>query len=200
MEEQLKEHSRVIDRRIEEQSRAVAKRFEDSDKRFEEMMKMMREFAVHRINDGKSPESSHRSESGRVDATGGGNVSNRNLGYTPKIAFPKFDGSSSRTWIKKCVKNFSLCKIPEEQKVDLASLHMTDKAEVWVSNYLAIKKNVDWSEFVIDLSARFKDEIGLSVVEQFNKLQQTGSIEDYIDEFDNLRSLMEQFQHVLPDA
>ena len=76
---------------------------------------------------------------------------------------------------------------------------MIDKAEVWVSNYLAIKKHVEWSEFVIDLSARFKDDMGLSVVEQFNKLQQLGSIEEYIDEFDNLRSLMEQFHHVLPD-
>lgn len=76
---------------------------------------------------------------------------------------------------------------------------MIDKAEVWVSNYLAIKKHIEWSEFVIDLSARFKDDMGLSVVEQFNKLQQLGTIEEYIDEFDNLRSLMEQFHHVLPD-
>lgn len=62
---------------------------------------------------------------------------------------------------------------------------------VWVSNYLVIKKHVEWSEFVIDLIARFKDDIGLSVVDQFNKLQQLGSIEEDIDEFDNLRSLME---------
>lgn len=50
---------------------------------------------------------------------------------------------------------------------------------------------MEWSEFVIDLIARFKDDIGLSVVDQFNKLQQLGSIEEDIDEFDNLRSLME---------
>lgn len=38
------------------------------------------------------------------------------------------------------------------------------------------------------------------MVEQFNKLQQTGFIEEYIDDFKNLRSLMEQFNHVLPDT
>ncbi|XP_074327832.1 uncharacterized protein LOC141665749 [Apium graveolens] len=32
------------------------------------------------------------------------------------------------------------------------------------------------------------------------KQQQTGSIEEYIDEFENLRSLMEEFNHVLPDT
>ncbi|KAL8100580.1 hypothetical protein AgCh_032728 [Apium graveolens] len=41
---------------------------------------------------------------------------------------------------------------------------------------------------------------GSDIVEQFNKLQQTGSIETYIDEFDNLRSLMEQHNLVLPDT
>ncbi|KAL8134203.1 hypothetical protein AgCh_009307 [Apium graveolens] len=40
-----------------------------------------------------------------------------------------------------------------EEKVDLVSLYMSDKAEVWVSNYLSLRRNVDWSEFVIDLSA-----------------------------------------------
>ena len=98
------------------------------------------------------------------------------------------------------MKYFTLCKIPDDQKVDLASLYMIDKAEVWISNYLSVKKNVDWSEFVIDLSARFKDESGLNVVEQFNKLQQTGTIEEFIDEFDNVRSLMEQNHHILPDS
>lgn len=39
----------------------------------------------------------------------------------------------------------------------------------------------------------------MNVVEQFNKLQQTRSIEDYINEFDNSISLIEQHHHVLPD-
>ena len=67
---------------------------------------------------------------------------------------------------------FFLYKISECQRVNLVSLHMIDKAEVWISSYLTVRKNVEWSDFVIDLNARFKDEEGYTLVEMFNKLQQ----------------------------
>ena len=98
-------------------------------------------------------------------------VSQPKLGYNHKLEFPKFDGSNPRIWIKKCCKYFDLCKIPNEQKVDLASLNMTGKAENWVTSYLANRIRVDWNDFVIDLNARFRDEKGI-YVEEFNKLQQ----------------------------
>uniref|UniRef100_A0A803MRK9 Retrotransposon gag domain-containing protein n=1 Tax=Chenopodium quinoa TaxID=63459 RepID=A0A803MRK9_CHEQI len=121
------------------------------------------------------------------------------FGYNPKLEFPKFDGSNARLWIKKCCKYFSLCKIPDDQKVDLASLYMLDKAENWVSSYLATRSNVDWHDFVIDLAARFRDDKGINVVEEFNKLQQHDSIENYVDDFENLRSIMVQVGYMLPD-
>ena len=45
---------------------------------------------------------------------------------------------------------------------------------------------------MIDLSARFRDEASHDIVEQFNKLQQYSSLEVYIDDFENLRSLLLQ--------
>uniref|UniRef100_A0A803N1M4 Integrase zinc-binding domain-containing protein n=1 Tax=Chenopodium quinoa TaxID=63459 RepID=A0A803N1M4_CHEQI len=48
---------------------------------------------------------------------------------------------------------------------------------------------VDWNDFVVDLFARFKDTSALDAVEQFNRLQQLGSIEDYIDDFEKLRHI-----------
>lgn len=95
---------------------------------------------------------------------------NRPFRYNPILEFPKFDGNNPRMWIKKCTRYFNLCSTSEEQKVDLACSHMVDKAEVWMSSYMAIMRNVEWSEFVIDLIARFKDEVGIHVVENFNKL------------------------------
>uniref|UniRef100_A0A803L3P0 Ty3 transposon capsid-like protein domain-containing protein n=1 Tax=Chenopodium quinoa TaxID=63459 RepID=A0A803L3P0_CHEQI len=130
----------------------------------------------------------------------GGSNSTRTLGYVPKLEFPRFDGTNCRMWIKKCNKYFKLCKICDEQKVDLASLNMVDKAEVWVASYLAGKINVDWTEFVVDLTARFKDSKSDNAVENFNKLQQLGSIESYVDNFEELKSLMLQQNHGLPDS
>uniref|UniRef100_A0A803N6B6 Uncharacterized protein n=1 Tax=Chenopodium quinoa TaxID=63459 RepID=A0A803N6B6_CHEQI len=56
----------------------------------------------------------------------GGSNPTRTLWYVPKLEFPKFDGMNGRMWIKKCNKYFKLCKICDEQKVDLASLNMID--------------------------------------------------------------------------
>lgn len=108
----------------------------------------------------------------------------------PKLNFPKFDGSNSRMWIKKCNKYFALCKIVEDQKVDLACLNMIDKAEHWMSSYIVKRKNVHWSEFILDLSTRFRDEVGVNIVEKFNKISRKGSLEEYVDEFEELRSFL----------
>ena len=121
------------------------------------------------------------------------------LGFNPKIEFPKFDGTNSRTWIKKCCKYFSLCNIPGNQKVDLASLYMVDKAESWIASYLSVRKNVEWTDFVLAVVARFRDNSGENAVERFNKLSQIGTIESYIDEFEKYRSLMNQQGHNLTE-
>lgn len=53
---------------------------------------------------------------------------------------------------------------------------------------------------MIDLNARFKDEVGYNVVERFNKLEQQDTLENYIDDFEHLRAVMIQNDSVLPDA
>ncbi|KAL2930706.1 Transcription factor bHLH25 [Bienertia sinuspersici] len=117
-----------------------------------------------------------------------------------KIEFPQFDGSNPRIWIKKCNRYFLLCKIPEDRKVDLASLHMIGKAESWVSSYLAVRASVNWQDFILDLTVRFQDHASENMVEQFNKIQQNGSLDDYVDEFEHLRSLLMQNSYILPES
>ena len=51
--------------------------------------------------------------------------------FNLKVEFPTFDGANHRGWIKKCTKYSNLCKIPGNQKMDLASLHLQGKAVVW---------------------------------------------------------------------
>ncbi|XP_048503129.1 uncharacterized protein LOC125498867 [Beta vulgaris subsp. vulgaris] len=129
------------------------------------------------------------------------NVSNggKSLGFVPKIEFPVFGGANPRIWIKKCMKYFSLCKILDNQKVDLASLYLVGKAESWFNSYIAVRRSVEWEDLVVDLCARFKEEIGGNVVEEFNKLNQTGTIDDYLDAFENLKGLMLQRNPLLPE-
>lgn len=49
----------------------------------------------------------------------------------------------------------------------------------------------------MDLMARFRDDDGDYVVEQFNKMHQVDSLESYIDHFEDLRSALLQNDHVL---
>lgn len=51
------------------------------------------------------------------------------LKFVPKLEFLKFNHTNLKSWMEKCARYFDLYKIPEDQKVDLASLYMIDKAE-----------------------------------------------------------------------
>lgn len=50
------------------------------------------------------------------------------------------------------------------------------------------------------LGATFKDEGSLNVVERFKKLEHKGNLEDFIDDFEKLRTLLFQQEHYLPDS
>ncbi|XP_074300143.1 uncharacterized protein LOC141631357 [Silene latifolia] len=147
-------------------------------------------------------------EAGKGPVSGEGGYTNgdssqsgirNSLKFTPKIEFPSFDGNNPRIWMKKCLKYFKLCKIPDEQRVDLASMYMLGRAESWFNSYIVMRHHVDWDDFIIDLCARFKEDIAGNVVEEFNKLHQINSIDDYLDAFENLRGLMLQRNPLLPD-
>ena len=123
----------------------------------------------------------------------------KSLGFVPKVEFRVFEGSNPRVWIKKCMKYFNLCKILDHQKVDLASLYLIGKAESWYNSYIAVRRQVDWEDFVVDLCSRFKEDIGSNVVEEFNKLSQSGTIDEYLDAFENLKGLMLLRNPLLPE-
>ena len=71
--------------------------------------------------------------------------------YNPKVEFPYFDGHDPKGWIKQCIRYFGLCKIPDGQKVDLASLHLKGAAEIWFGSYITGRRGLTWEEFVVDL-------------------------------------------------
>ena len=97
------------------------------------------------------------------------------------------------------IRYFNLCKIAEASKVELPSLYMTGKAELWVAGYLSNRKNVDWEDFKFYVVARFQDNSCNNVVENYNKLVQVGSLEDYIDSFEHANSDLSRYGYALCD-
>lgn len=39
----------------------------------------------------------------------------KHVHFSPKVEFPKFDGSNPKHWVNKARKNFNLCKVPQEE-------------------------------------------------------------------------------------
>ena len=136
MEEQIKEmQSQIAELKI------------DMNSKFELLLSKLNERSVPCI------ENSSRNN---IDNSRSAGV--KNLTFMLKLEFPKFDNTGLNEWIRKVSKYFELCKVFEDQKVDLASLYMVDKATVWVVGFLAMKTMIGWVKFSMAVRARFFDE------------------------------------------
>ena len=57
-----------------------------------------------------------------IDLGMGNNLIVKCISYhNPKIEFPCIHGSHPREWITTCASHFTLCSMPNDQQVDLAS-------------------------------------------------------------------------------
>ncbi|KAE8734899.1 EAP30/Vps36 family protein isoform 1 [Hibiscus syriacus] len=84
-------------------------------------------------------------------------------------------GVNPRGWVQKCLKYFSICGVPVEQRVELATMYLTGKAEIWFDGYIMQKHHVTWHEFEADLCHRFCDKAFTDIVEE---LQSCGLRDD----------------------
>lgn len=84
--------------------------------------------------------------------------------------------------------------------MDLAALHLKGPAEVWFSSYVMGRRNVLWEEFIVDVCSRFRDDLGSKMVEDFNRLQQPGTLEEYLTKFEELQSLLLVRNPTMPDT
>nr|XP_027108798.1 uncharacterized protein LOC113728610 [Coffea arabica] len=108
----------------------------------------------------------------------------------PKIDLPLFSGENPREWIRKCNKYCVNYQIPEEQKVEVIEMYLEGKADRWFQGVKVEKPEITWPMFEELLCRRFDNRTGKDVVEEFNKLHQTGKVEEYQEKFEELKTLM----------
>ncbi|KAK2975804.1 hypothetical protein RJ640_022764 [Escallonia rubra] len=109
----------------------------------------------------------------------------------PKLEFPKFYGGDSYGWVRKAERYFEFHPMDEMLKVNFASVHFEGQAEHWFGTYTKAKGKVSWTEFVRDLNSRFAQLFKESIIGEFHKLRQLGSVEQYYNEFKTtLRSVL----------
>ena len=108
----------------------------------------------------------------------------------PRIELPLFAGENPRIWLRKCQKYFITYQIPPEQQMEVVEMFLDNKADVWYQGIKVEFPDLSWQQFANMLSERFAEKGTRDVVEDFNKLQQSGTVEDYQEKFEELKSLM----------
>lgn len=124
-----------------------------------------------------------------------GNNHNRML----KLDFPKFNGENPRLWLGKCTRYFTCNKMNDFNKLRLVTMSLEDVVDNWFVDYMDDKPNLTLEEFTRLVLNRFLNPNGGSLLAQFNKMRQTGSVQSYIQEFKEMRSLMKESNKVLTD-
>jgi hypothetical protein len=117
----------------------------------------------------------------------------------PRMDLTTFWGDNPRGWLRRCNKFFKLNTTPFQRWVELASLYLEGKAEIWFEGYMCgVEGVVDEEEFSRAICSRFGNRT--DIVEEFNKLMQEGDVDEYVKRFEELKSLMHSLNSLLPES
>ena len=89
-------------------------------------------------------------------------------------------------WIYKAERFFKIYDIPEDQKVDIASVHLEGKALPWFQMMEKANQVPNWFTLSTAIQVQFGPSQFDNPREELLKLCQTGSVNDYYDSFNKL--------------
>lgn len=132
------------------------------DQKMQQMMKGLEALLALRlpVDQNNSGNPNHQSGSilGPVDGGGSNDKAGNSIFKTIKFEFPKFDGTSPSSWVRKCNKLFAHHVVAEDQKLYLATLNLEGDAEEWYAGFVHGGVDMTWSGFIDKIMARFGPE------------------------------------------
>uniref|UniRef100_A0A0E0CJ50 Reverse transcriptase domain-containing protein n=1 Tax=Oryza meridionalis TaxID=40149 RepID=A0A0E0CJ50_9ORYZ len=108
------------------------------------------------------------------------------------VDFPIFDGDHPEAWIRKANKYFALKRTPEEDKVLLAEVYITCRADLWISSYDIPTDTLSWPDFCAMICQRFAVNSNIDITDTFRNLKQYSSVDAYIDKFEEIMPLVKR--------
>lgn len=97
------------------------------------------------------------------------------------------------SWILSFERFSRLAQVPGEVMVELAGTHLVGEALYWFNDFGNSVQNMEWLEFRELLLQRFTDPTHVeSIMTRWDNLKQTSTVENYIQEFQELRALVPQ--------
>jgi hypothetical protein len=89
--------------------------------------------------------------------------------------------------------------VPVDDRVQLAVLYISGKAEFWWRSTGYTPDTVSWQQFCRWVADRFSEASVYEVVGQFHALKQVGTVNEYIDKFEELMGLVKRDNPFLKD-
>ncbi|XP_075083577.1 uncharacterized protein LOC142167313 [Nicotiana tabacum] len=88
------------------------------------------------------------------------------------------------------VKNISIYRTPDNQRVEAAALYLNGLDETWYHSLTLSMGEITWAEFKEELICMFGDVVMDDIVEEFNKLSQIATVDEFLGKFEDMKAQM----------
>jgi Retrotransposon gag protein len=110
--------------------------------------------------------------------------------HSPRSDCPGFNGENITEWLRKCQSFFELHQVPVQYRTHLAAMQFHDSASEWYDGYLISHDPPEWPELIRLVTSRFNKINSKNSLNELKSLNQLGSVEEYWQQFEKLRSRM----------
>jgi hypothetical protein len=117
------------------------------------------------------------------------------LDQLPKLHFPKFDGDNPKLWQSKCENYFDMYSVPHSVWVRVATMHFDGVAARWLQSVHHRIRSATWNEICSWIHDRFGRDQHESLIRQLFHIKQSGSVQEYIDQFSELADQLLAYEH-----
>lgn len=107
-----------------------------------------------------------------------------------KVELPNFVGVNPNVWINRAERYFRLGRFSDLDKFDLLAVSFEGAVLNWFNIEMEEDPFTDWQNFKERLLLRFKQRIEDEPGKRLFAITQKGSVGDYINEFEELRSMV----------
>nr|XP_009765059.1 PREDICTED: uncharacterized protein LOC104216648 [Nicotiana sylvestris] len=111
--------------------------------------------------------------------------------FASRVDFPYFEEGYPGSWLQKCERYFYYNHIVDpQQKLVSVVLHLNGRDESWYFSYQLSNRIVRCPDFVEEICRSYNkfNSSNLKLLEKFKRVEQRGSVNEYLERFEDLKA------------